>query len=540
MPPIRPSSVVPSVVCFGRRRVSLPGGRLVVTGAVLLAGVAGMLVGTNARADGGAEPVNPYGALGAQRPRWQVCDWYRPAEPAHPVTYCADLRAPLDWYDRAKGTITLRVTRVPATGGPARRGVLLVNPGGPGTDGSALATRVAEAQPDLLRTHDIIGFAPRGVAPSTSVDCGVDWSRYEPVADTRDRSPANTARQFADARLVGLACAGAVFAPYVTTDQTARDLDLIRAVLGERRIDYLGFSYGTLLGAWYADRFRSRVDRFVLDSTMDWSADPEEVFVDAWARGLQRRFDVQFLPWLARHDDRYGFGDDIEAARAAYDELRAAVAEHERGTAFDAMQANVLYDAGGWPQWAERLRELRDDPARAPALLAPPRVPVGVPESGAHWAIRCGDGRWADDPAHWVATGDRLAARYPLVGSLATEQPCAAYPFTTAHPAVPDPARLPRMLLVQNQLDPATPAEGALAAAATAHQPMVFVRDAGDHIAFDDGNACVDARITDYLVRGLRPTTTICAGLPLPLDDAVHPVGPAGPSPPPRDERPTR
>ncbi|WP_424640912.1 alpha/beta fold hydrolase [Embleya sp. AB8] len=520
--------------------------RVGVSCAVLLAGVAGTLVGTNAQAAGGVDAaagvVNPYGALGAQRPQWQVCDWYTapgPDDPdwrEYPVTYCADVRAPLDWYDRSKGTITVRVTRVPSTGGPARRGVLLVNPGGPGSDGSQSATRTAKSQPELQHAYDLIGFAPRGVAPSTRVDCAVDWSRYDPVADTRDRSPGNTARQLEDARLVGRACAGAAFAPYATSDQTARDMDLIRAVLGERRTNYLGFSYGTWLGAWYAAGFRNRVDRFVLDSNMNWLATPEDVYVDAWARGFQRRFDVQFLPWLARHDDRYGFGATPEAAYAAYEELRAAVAEQERGTAFDAAQATVLYNSGDWPRWAEQLRTMRADPSRAPALLAPPRVPVGKPDSGAHWALRCGDARWSQDPAYWVERGDRLGARFPVAGSLATEQPCAFYPFATAHAAAPNAAKLPRMLMVQNQLDPATPADGALAAAAESRQPMIFVRDAGDHIAYNSGNACVDARVNDYLVRGGRPTTVICEGLPLPLDDVVHPVGAAGPQPP----QPTR
>ncbi|MFJ8739372.1 alpha/beta fold hydrolase [Embleya sp. NPDC127516] len=533
-----------------RRTTPRRGLRIAVSCAALLAGVAGTLVGTDAQAASGADAnagaVNPYGSLGAQRPHWRVCDWYTspgPRDPDwrdHPVTSCADVRAPLDWYDRSKGTITVRVTRVASTGGSARRGVLLVNPGGPGIDGSASATRIARSQPELLRTHDIIGFAPRGVAPSTSLDCDVDWTRYDSVADARDRSPANVARQLANARLVGQACADAAFAPYVTTDQTARDLDLIRAVLGERRIDYLGFSYGTWLGVWYAAAFRDRVDRFVLDSSMNWLSTPEEVFVESWARGFRRRFDVQFLPWLARHHDRYGFGDTPEAAGAAYEELRAAVAGQGRGTALDATQATVLYNSDGWPRWAELLVTLRGDPTRAVDLLAAPRVPVGMPDSGAHWAIRCGDARWPRDPARWVAEGDRLGARYPLAGSLATEQPCAFYPFATAHPVVPNAATLPRMLMVQNQLDPATPADGALIAAAESHQPMIFVRDAGNHIAYDSGNACVDARVNAYLARGARPGTVVCEALPLPLDDVVHPVGAAGPQPPRpgRDPRP--
>lgn len=481
------------------------------------------------------QPVNPYGVLGRQQLDWQVCDWYSNPAPQgpdwrrYPVTYCADLKVPLDWYDPSKGTISVRVTKVSSTGGAARRGVLLLNPGGPGSDGSSLATTTAKSQPDLLKAYDLIGFAPRGVAPSTKLDCGVDWGRYISVADERDRSAANTTQQLDNARLIGQSCGAAPLAPYITSDQTVRDMDLIRAVLGERKLNYLGFSYGTWLGSWYAATFPRRVDRFVLDSTINWRAPLQEGYVDAWARGFQRRFDVQFLPWLARHDDKYGFGTTTDATRSAMADLRAAVAAEGRGSALDIGQAHALYNSGAWPQWAELLKTLRSDPAQAAKLLPPTRVPTGKPDSGAFWAVLCADSPWLHDPAGWVAKGDDLGAEYPLVGAESTEEPCAFYPFTSQHPAHPGPANLPRLLMVQDQFDPAAPAEGAIAAAREAHEPMVFVRDAGNHIAYDAGNACVDAHVDDYLVRGGTPTSAVCEGLPLPFDDRVYPQ--PGPEP---------
>ncbi|MEY9863097.1 pimeloyl-ACP methyl ester carboxylesterase [Catenulispora sp. GAS73] len=472
--------------------------------------------------------VNPYGALGAQHLDWQVCDWYQNPPPGgpdwrqYPVTYCADVTVPMDWYDLSKGTISVRVTKVSGTGGSARRGILMVDPGGPGSDGSTLATKTAKSEPSLLSAYDIIGFAPRGVAPSTELNCNIDWSQYTPIADERDRSAANTAQQLANARLVGQSCGAAPLAPYITTDQTIRDMDLIRALLGEPKVNYLGFSYGTWLGAWYAATFRARTDRFVLDSNMDWRATIKDDYVDSWARGFNRRFEVQFLPWLARHDDLYGFGTTADEAQASFDALRAAVAAQGRGSSLDVMQAQALYNADGWPQWAGVLKALRADPTQATKLLPAVRVPTGKANSGAYWAVTCADTPWSHDPGYWVSEGDRLGAAYPLAGAESTEEPCAFYPYTSQHPVLPGADNLPRMLMVQDEFDPATPVEGAIEDARESDQAMVFVQDGGNHIAYDTGNACVDAHVNDYLVNGGVPTSVVCEAMPLPLDNRVY------------------
>lgn len=505
------------------RRYLRLGGVVGVVAAVGVVAVVGAAVPVGV-ASAAAQPVNPYGPLGRQQVDWRVCDGA-----PDPVTYCADLKVPMDWYDLSKGTIKVHVTRVPSTGGSARRGVLMVNPGGPGSDGSALATVTAKDQPGLLGVYDLVGFAPRGVAPSTVLDCGVDWSRYTPVSDERDRSAGNTARQVADARLIGQSCGAAPLAPYITSDQTIRDMDLIRAVLGERKLNYLGFSYGTWLGAWYAATFRARVDRFVLDSNLNWLTTLEEDYVYAWAKGFQRRYDVQFVPWLARHDDRYGFGGTADAVRAALADLRTAVAAQGRGSALDIGQAHALYNSGAWPQWAELLKALRADPTQAGKLLSPTRVPTGKPDSGAFWAVLCGDSPWTRGAAAWVGIGDRLGAEYPLVGAESTEEPCAFYPHVSRHAVRPGDGGLPPLLMVQNELDPAAPVEGAIADAEAGgeegREAMVFVRDAGNHIAYDAGNACVDARVNGYLIGGGSPVSGVCEGLALPFDDRVYPVG---------------
>jgi hypothetical protein len=186
------------------------------------------------------------------------------------------------------------------------------------------------------------------------------------------------------------------------------------------------------------------------------------------------------------------------------------------------MQAQALYNADGWPQWAATLKTLRADPTQATKLLPAVRVPTGKANSGAYWAVTCADTAWSHDPAYWVAEGDRLGAEYPLVGAESTEEPCAFYPYTSQHPVRPGADNLPPMLMVQDQYDPATPVEGALEAARESHQAMVLVRDGGNHIAYDTGNACVDAHVNDYLVHGGVPTSAVCEAMPLPLDSGVY------------------
>jgi pimeloyl-ACP methyl ester carboxylesterase len=482
-----------------------------------------------------SDTVNPYGALGSQRPVWQLCDWSRePAWRSAPVTYCADLKAPMDWYDLSKGQITIRVSRVAATG--ARRGILAFNPGGPNhVHSEQLATTIAHSRPELLRAYDMIGFAPRGVAPSTVLDCPIDWSQFQPVTDELDRSPANTARQVGNARLEGQSCAHTPFAADVTTDQTARDLDLIRAVLGAPTLNYLGYSYGTGLGAWYAAIFPDRVDRFVLDSNMPWSAGDMWQRSDAsWAPATQRRFDEQFLPWLARHNDRFGLGGTVEQVRAYYRETRVGLVSVGMAESFDVAQYRLMTSAKAWQAWAATLRTLHDQPSAATTLLKAVRVPFAKDHSGidqgAFWALHCGDSVWTEGPGDLIHIGDTLSAQYPLLGGLYTEEPCAFYPYHSTHQPHPTAAAMPRLLMVDDQLDPATPAEGAIATAAATGEPMIFVLGAGDHTVFAmDGNLCVDHHVDAYLIEGQRPESATCQANPLPLDDRTYPV--AGPLP---------
>ena len=204
------------------------------------------------------------GALGrfyGQRLAWTACGDHE----------CSRLTVPLD-YDRPGGrTIEVAVLRVPAEGQP--QGSLVVNPGGPGAPGTAYAAAAPQVLGDaLLDGYDVVGFDPRGTGTSAPVDCLTDAELDTYLAS--DPSPDDAAEAERFVRLVSSIGRGCVaddarLAAHVSTIEAARDMDVLRSALGQRQLDYLGKSYGTALGATYAELFPDQVGRFVLDGALD-------------------------------------------------------------------------------------------------------------------------------------------------------------------------------------------------------------------------------------------------------------------------------
>ena len=189
---------------------------------------------------------------------------------------CATVAAPLDWADPSQGEIELSLIRSRAEGGGEPIGSLLTNPGGPGSSGVALIRdSVSFAVSDPVRQQfDVIGFDPRGVGESTAVTCydAADMDAY--LFDIPENARGTDA--WADELLArhtafGEACEASSdgILPYITTDNSARDMDMMRAVLGDEQLNYLGYSYGTFLGATYAKLFPEKVGRLVLDGAID-------------------------------------------------------------------------------------------------------------------------------------------------------------------------------------------------------------------------------------------------------------------------------
>ncbi|MBM9508771.1 alpha/beta hydrolase [Actinacidiphila acididurans] len=320
----------------------------------LAAGLAGALAAGLLAA---GAPVARAGMVGAQsraaqpdlRPYYKQSVVWGGCPGAQPRTAkCGDVTVPADYADPGGQTLQLAVSRIPATGPGPRLGSLLVNFGGPGLPGivelGALSDRLAR-----LNTHyDLVGFDPRGVGASAPVDCG-DLSRIN--------SPAQLAR--ACAHLSGW------LLPYLTTTNTARDLDVVRGVLGDAKLSYLGFSYGSTLGAVYSHAFPAKVGRMVFDGVPDPRLDDVDGAL-AQARGFQTALGDFAADCARRHGCPVpgGTGDQVLAAitaqgrRITGSPLHTAMGPLDED-AYLAGLRNALYSKDSWPYLRSALGELR-------------------------------------------------------------------------------------------------------------------------------------------------------------------------------------
>jgi len=473
-------------------------------------------------AAGSADPVDRYRT---QRLSWTGCD------PAEPRLECATFQAPRDWRRPGAGPdVTLAVSRL-ATAGPHRRGILILDGGGPSSN---LDLPLDYAGTPLAGGYDLIGYDPRGIGRSSRIHCltAAELTDYLRV-DARDRSAANVARIQRNARATAQACTSRSgdLLRYVGTEQIAGDLDLIRALLGEPRTNFLGFSAGSWFGAYYATLFPDRVGRFVLDSNTEFTATMQTV-VDNQPAAFQRRFDRDFLPWLARHDATYHYGGTPARVRDRWEARRAALRREPLrlpGTTtlgpadLDNVTAALLYHQDDFPLLAQVLSivdRFGTATGAERALLADLfNGPPGDPDVLAMYlAITCNDTPWTRDPAYWVRHSGAVGRRYPLQGYQLLFQPCAYWPFRPQRPPHITGAGVPPVLMVNSVHDPATPYEGAVRAhRGFAGSRLLTVRGSGDHVNYGRGNACVDGVVERFLLTGTLPRADAsCPGQPLP------------------------
>ncbi|MFK4066613.1 alpha/beta fold hydrolase [Streptomyces sp. NPDC029674] len=246
---------------------------------------------------------------GTPRVKWGQCPDDVVAEAAPTELQCATVPVPLDYADPEGEQIGLTVSRLAAADPDKRRGVLMLNPGGPGGSGLALsALLVAQGLPSgVTDRYDLIGMDTRGIGHSTPAGCGFTtgspyYSNIPPYAvdDAAVTAQAKVAEQAAEQ------CADNDdgMLRHLTTANTARDLDRIRAALDEEKTSYLGYSYGTALGAAYASMFPERADRIVLDSNIgDTHLDRDGL--RRYALGMEQTL-PDFAKWAARRHDSYG------------------------------------------------------------------------------------------------------------------------------------------------------------------------------------------------------------------------------------------
>ncbi|MFC9737644.1 alpha/beta hydrolase [Streptomyces noursei] len=472
------------------------------------------------------------GEAGGPAPRlaWRACE--RAGGPAGQE--CADLPVPLDYRDPTGPQVSLAVSRVRSDRPAARRGTLLVVPGGPGGSGvDRLTQRAPALQRQLAGAYDLVGFDPRGVGGSTKGGCGLDPADRELVTlrswPTPDgRIAENTARS----RRIARSCArhGGALLRSMSTANEVRDIERLRAALGERKLSAWAVSYGTYVAAAYAQAHPDRTDRWVLDSSGD--PDPTRV-ARGWLANMAQGADDRFPDFAAWAADPARTADGLRLAERA-DEVRplflAVAAELDRrpkpsnvpgapltgNRLRQAMQTALYGDETAFARLAALVKAAQD-PAATPQLPADVAGPLPDADAAVTIATICNDVAWPRDPDAYrrAVAVDRV--RHPLTAGMpANVTPCAFWPDRPADPPVRITDRGPaNLLMVQNLRDPATPYFGALKmrAALGARARLVTVDHGGHGVYLANGNACADRTVTGYLRDGRRPAQdAYCTG----------------------------
>ncbi|GGP53040.1 alpha/beta fold hydrolase [Saccharothrix coeruleofusca] len=461
---------------------------------------------------------------------WAPCDTW-------PDLQCTQVVVPLDYREPDAERISIAVSKLPAADPARRRGVLLLNPGGPG--GSGLSLPLEFATQRIARSYDIIGFDPRGVGASTPLRCELE---SDPPLLTRP-TDAQLELFTSNARAREDACRRAAggIRPHVNTPNTARDMDVVRAVLGEQKINYLGFSYGTYLGAVYGSLFPGKLDRSVLDSAVhpDWIW--REQF-RAQSRAIRDNVD-EFMTWVGQRHGVYGFGTSREEVLATSEALGAKLAVTPWQSEIDLNTYDIVVGSNAryreiWHELASLMKVIRDDvegAAPGPELLADAtraaRVlrELGIAEtmSGVFQTVTC-EADWTTDLNTYYSDMREFRAKYPYGWGVLRAAPneCTFRSFTPTE-RVTDLKRVkyPAGLVVQAEFDPQTHYDGGPAMATRLNEPLISVADEGIHGLYSR-NDCVTALVDRYLVDGVLPgSRTVCAGTPRPDVPADEQVG---------------
>lgn len=500
--------------------VTIPTTRLRVLSAVLLTTVLAFCTGST-------EAHSPLEPFYGQQIDWAACpDDTSTMEADESATFqCGVLRVPLDYAVPGGDTIELALARQPA-GVPDRRlGSLVLNPGGPGGSGVGFVQQAADLfSGGVHNRYDLVGFDPRGVGASSPVDCLDDLTLA--AWTVTDEPAADLGRKFTDACQ---ARSGKVLA-HVSTREAARDLDILRSALGEPKLNYLGFSYGTYLGTVYAEQFPGRTGRLVLDGAVDPALSLLDVKVqqDVAFEGALRDFAAACVG-----QDGCSLGADPEQAAQRLadflDGLREKPLSARGGrkltssAAWTGVLSGFYQDSSGWPDLRAALHTAMvqgdGDPLLNRAESAYGKNEDGSYDNGieANTAVSCSDpGADAPSAAQLQAAMKQLHDRAPLLSKRYQEEDlltpdCRAWPYRSPEqPRRVTAAGSAPILVIGSTGDPATPYAWAQSLAAGLSDATLLTRDGDGHTGYgmDD---CTTRAVDKFLLDGTMPAAgTVC------------------------------
>lgn len=450
---------------------------------------------------------------------WTACE---------PGFECSVLPVPLDEADPARGTVDLALTRKPAPGPGQRIGSLLINPGGPGASAVDFVQGSWQQIPAAVRAQfDLVAFDPRGVGRSAPVRCGTTseldaYFALDPVPD--DPAELSAYVEGNRALVQGCSARSGQLLPYVSTDEAARDLDRVRAAVGDERLTYLGYSYGTSIGAAYLRLFPQRARALVLDGAID-----PTLTWDRLLEGQSTGFDVALQAFLAdcertRCPFRQAVSGDLPAA---YDRLAAQVdrqplpGEGTRtvgpGEFSLGVGAGLYSRANGWPAIAQGLAAAVAGDGRTLLALSDSyleRTASGYANvSEANLAVNCLDRPWPRETQPYVDLADRVRAVAPRFGPAIALSGlgCATWPVPAV--SVPAPVRAegsPPVVVIGTTRDPATPYAWAQALAGQLAAGVLVSYDGDGHTVYRTGAPdCVRAPVDSYLLTAQAPAAPV-------------------------------
>ena len=448
-----------------------------------------------------------------QKPDWSTCGQ---------GLECTTIKVPMDYSKPDGETMTLALNR---RAGQKAQGSLLVNPGGPGGSGIEI---VRDSIPslfglDLQRSFDIIGFDPRGVAASTPVKCQTakeqDASRQEQYDTSTDAGLAAMRKSSAEYAALCAKRTGPSLG-FVDTDSAARDMDVMRAVLGDKQLNYLGYSYGTSLGAHYAELFPQNVGRLVLDGAMDPTLTNEEITMGQ-AVGFENEIRAYMQDCL--DSGNCPFTGTLEEALAQLRDLFAAVertpmlaSDGRRVPIIDFVNGFIvpLYANSLWPALTEGLRNAVAgdvDDIQFFADLTAGREADGSytgNSNAAFTAINCLDHPMNPDIAAMRADEKALVAAAPTIGKYLAYGAvgCQDWKYPPkGKPGEIKAAGAAPIVVIGTTGDPATPYQWAQALATQLESAVMVTFQGHGHTAYGRSNKCISDAVESYFIDGTVP-----------------------------------
>lgn len=468
----------------------------------------------------------------------QSIDWSDCGDDSGVDRQCGTVTVPRVWNDPGAGDIEIAVAKVAATG--EKKGSLFLNPGGPGGSGVEFASTVATyiAGEPVTSSFDLVGFDPRGVSRSSGIHCVSDEefdAEYNKPGDP-DATPDENLQTTIDwMQKLADGCSEKYedLLPYLDTYSAARDLDVLRAAVDSDTLDYAGFSYGTYLGATYADLYPERVGRFVLDGAMDPALTMDQITAGQTA-GFEAAIEDFLQDCLSRGDDACPFKGDVAEAKTQLENLLTSWDRNpvetddpdgRRMTGSHASTALVMamYEDAIW----EMLRSgLADATQGDGSMLLQLSDMSAEREQGGTFngngafainAINCLDHPGVADLQWQKQQSEELAQKYPLMGENAgySAAYCKPWPVKPLREPAPIAAKgTGPILVIGTTGDPATPYAWSESLAQQLDQGVLLTYEGRGHTAYGRSGGCIEKAVEDYLVEGTVPENGLTCSSP--------------------------